>query len=91
MDTFDIWKSVDGGVTMSDLTCGYNGGHTVHVDLPAFPVTVNGDVNPTPVFGLMMCEYRTPPASRCCSVSPDVDTAAFSSSTIRVNGELAES
>ena len=32
MDTFDIWKSIDGGVTWQDVTCGYGGGTTVHVD-----------------------------------------------------------
>ncbi|MBF6613143.1 MAG: hypothetical protein IVW55_08450, partial [Chloroflexi bacterium] len=32
MDTFDIWKSTDGGTTLNDVTCGYNGGNTVHVD-----------------------------------------------------------
>ena len=26
MDTFDIWKSTDGGTTFTDITCGYNGG-----------------------------------------------------------------
>ena len=32
MDTFDIWKSTNGGTTFVDLTCGYSGGITVHVD-----------------------------------------------------------
>jgi hypothetical protein len=32
MDTFDIWKSTNGGTTFVDVTCGYNGGNTVHVD-----------------------------------------------------------
>ena len=32
MDTFDIWKSTNGGTTFTDLTCGYAGGHTLHVD-----------------------------------------------------------
>jgi len=32
MDTFDIWKSTDGGTVFVDLTCGYAGGNTVHVD-----------------------------------------------------------
>ena len=32
MDTHDIWKSTNGGTTFTDLTCGYAGGTTVHVD-----------------------------------------------------------
>ena len=32
MDTFDIWKSTDGGTTFTDETCGYGGGTTQHVD-----------------------------------------------------------
>ena len=32
MDTFDIWKSTNGGTTFTDLTCGYAGGTSVHVD-----------------------------------------------------------
>ncbi len=32
LDTFDIFKSTDGGTTFVDLTCGYAGGNTVHVD-----------------------------------------------------------
>ena len=32
MDTFDIWKSTNGGTTFTDITCGYSGGDTVHVD-----------------------------------------------------------
>ena len=32
MDTFDIWKSTDGGTTLTDETCGYGGGTTQHVD-----------------------------------------------------------
>jgi hypothetical protein len=32
MDTYDIWKSTDGGVTFQDVTCGYGGGDTIHVD-----------------------------------------------------------
>ncbi len=32
MDTFDIWKSTNGGTTLSDVTCGYGGGNTQHVD-----------------------------------------------------------
>ncbi len=32
MDTFDIWKSTDGGTTFVDKTCGYAGGNTQHVD-----------------------------------------------------------
>lgn len=33
MDTYDVWKSIDGGTTFTDLTCGYGGGDTVHVDM----------------------------------------------------------
>jgi hypothetical protein len=32
MDTHDIWRSTDGGTTFVDVTCGYAGGNTVHVD-----------------------------------------------------------
>jgi hypothetical protein len=32
MDTHDIWKSTNGGTTFVDITCGYAGGNTVHVD-----------------------------------------------------------
>jgi hypothetical protein len=32
MDTHDIWRSTDGGTVFTDLTCGYAGGNTVHVD-----------------------------------------------------------
>jgi hypothetical protein len=34
MDTFDIWKSSDGGVSFSDITCGYSQppARVVHVD-----------------------------------------------------------
>ena len=32
MDTFDIWRSTNGGTTFTDLTCGYAGGTSVHVD-----------------------------------------------------------
>jgi hypothetical protein len=32
LDTFDIWKSINGGSTFVDITCGYNGGQSVHVD-----------------------------------------------------------
>jgi hypothetical protein len=32
MDTFDLWKSTNGGTTFVDITCGYAGGDTVHVD-----------------------------------------------------------
>ena len=32
LDTFDIWKSTNGGTTFTDLTCGYAGGTSVHVD-----------------------------------------------------------
>jgi hypothetical protein len=32
MDTHDIWKSTNGGTTFVDITCGYAGGQTVHVD-----------------------------------------------------------
>jgi hypothetical protein len=32
MDTHDIWKSTNGGTTFVDITCGYAGLHTVHVD-----------------------------------------------------------
>jgi hypothetical protein len=32
MDTYDIWKSTNGGTSFTDLTCGYGGGTTVHVD-----------------------------------------------------------
>ena len=28
MDTYDIWKSTDGGATFLDVTCGYSGGTT---------------------------------------------------------------
>ena len=37
-------------------------------------------VRPIPVAGSMMCEYRWPAMSTCCSASPEVDTAAFESS-----------
>lgn len=32
LDTHDVWKSVNGGTTFVDITCGYAGGTTVHVD-----------------------------------------------------------
>lgn len=32
LDTFDIFRSANGGTTFTDLTCGYNGGNQVHVD-----------------------------------------------------------
>jgi hypothetical protein len=32
MDTYDIWKSLDGGTNFFDITCGYGGGDIVHVD-----------------------------------------------------------
>jgi hypothetical protein len=32
MDTYDIWKSTDGGASFLDATCGYGGGTTQHVD-----------------------------------------------------------
>jgi hypothetical protein len=32
MGTFDIWKSTDGGQSFTDVTCGYAGGTSVHVD-----------------------------------------------------------
>jgi len=32
LDTHDIWKSTDGGTIFTDLTCGYAGGQSVHVD-----------------------------------------------------------
>jgi hypothetical protein len=32
MDTFEVWKSTDGGVSFLDTTCGYSGGTTIHVD-----------------------------------------------------------
>jgi hypothetical protein len=32
LDTFDIWKSTNGGTTFADLTCGYAGGTSCHVD-----------------------------------------------------------
>jgi hypothetical protein len=32
MNTYDIWRSENGGATLVDVTCGYNGGDTVHVD-----------------------------------------------------------
>ncbi|HET9315482.1 MAG TPA: hypothetical protein VFQ51_07810 [Vicinamibacteria bacterium] len=32
MDTHDIWRSTNGGTTFVDLTCGYAGGTSVHVD-----------------------------------------------------------
>jgi hypothetical protein len=32
MDTFDVWKSTDGGLTLFDVSCGYSGGTTIHVD-----------------------------------------------------------
>jgi hypothetical protein len=41
MDTYDIWKSTDGGVTFLDLTCGYGGGTTVHVDQHALSFVGN--------------------------------------------------
>jgi hypothetical protein len=46
--------------------------------IPHFAMTVTrmSDVNPAPVFGSMMCEYRFPAASRCCSELPEVETAA---------------
>ena len=31
MDTFEVWKSTDGGASFSDITCSYSGG-TVHPD-----------------------------------------------------------
>jgi hypothetical protein len=32
LDTHDIWKSTNGGTTFVDVTCGYAGGTSVHVD-----------------------------------------------------------
>jgi hypothetical protein len=32
MSTIDVYKSTNGGTSFVDLTCGYNGGHSVHVD-----------------------------------------------------------
>ena len=32
LSTVDIFRSTNGGVTYTDLTCGYAGGNTVHVD-----------------------------------------------------------
>lgn len=32
MDTYDMWRSTDGGATITDVTCGYSGGDKVHVD-----------------------------------------------------------
>ena len=32
MSTVDIFRSTNGGTTFTDLTCGYAGGNTVHVD-----------------------------------------------------------
>jgi hypothetical protein len=32
MDTFDIWLSTNGATSFTDLTCGYAGGTSVHVD-----------------------------------------------------------
>jgi hypothetical protein len=32
MDSHDIWRTTDGGTTFVDLTCGYAGGTSVHVD-----------------------------------------------------------
>ena len=32
LDTHDVWKSTNGGTTFTDVTCGYAGGTSVHVD-----------------------------------------------------------
>jgi hypothetical protein len=32
LDTHDIWKSTNGGTVFTDVTCGYAGGTSVHVD-----------------------------------------------------------
>lgn len=32
LDTHDIWKSTNGGTIFTDITCGYAGGTSVHVD-----------------------------------------------------------
>jgi hypothetical protein len=32
LDTHDIWKSTNGGTVFTDITCGYAGGTSVHVD-----------------------------------------------------------
>jgi hypothetical protein len=32
MDTYEVWKSTDGGVSFLNTSCGYSGGTTIHVD-----------------------------------------------------------
>ena len=49
----------------------------------AITVTLRRPVSPSPVFGSRTCEYRTPLISTNCSRSPDVETAAFASFSVR--------
>ena len=32
VDTYDVWRGTRNGTSFTDLTCGYSGGETVHVD-----------------------------------------------------------
>ena len=41
VDTYDVWRGTRNGSSITDLTCGYGGGETVHVDQHALAFVHN--------------------------------------------------
>jgi hypothetical protein len=90
MDTFDIWKSTDGGSTFRDITCGYSSGAaaaTVHVDQHAlaFVPGSNTTLLAGSDGGMYVSLDATAPVPSFSQLNTTINTIEFYSGDITAN------